>query len=339
LNRYAIKSSGIYRQFHCQFGNDSQVNKHMTGFVADSFCKQHITGRGHPESPARFDAIVRAIEQSGVTSKLDRISGPPADEQLLQLCHSPDYIALAHREIATGEPELSTGDTPISEKSWDAALAVLGHIRAAVDDVVERRVANAFCVVRPPGHHATANRGMGFCIFNNIALAARYAQQQHKIKRVLIIDWDVHHGNGTQDIFYRDGSVFFFSTHQSPWYPGTGAADETGEGAGKGTTLNCPLPAGSGRAEILGAMRARLVPAADQFRPQLVLISAGFDSRIGDPLGLFCLTDEDFIEMTQLVREIAERHAGGRVVSLLEGGYNLDGLASAALAHVQALAS
>ena len=179
---------------------------------------------------------------------------------------------------------------------------------------------------------------MGFCIFNNIAIAARYAQTRHQASRVLIVDWDVHHGNGTQDIFYSDGSVLFFSTHQSPWYPGTGSADETGYAEGEGKTINCPSPAGSGRAEIVGAFEQKLIPAADQFKPDLVLVSAGFDSRIGDPLGHFVLTDSDFADLTRILLAIADKHAGGRLVSVLEGGYNLSGLASAVRAHVNALA-
>ncbi len=178
---------------------------------------------------------------------------------------------------------------------------------------------------------------MGFCLLNNVALAARYAQRKHGVARVAIVDWDVHHGNGTQDIFYRDGSVFFFSSHQWPLYPGTGRADETGDGAGAGATMNFPFPAGSGRREILGAVENALIPAMDRFRPELVLISAGFDSREGDLLGRFTLTDQDFTDLTLAVMGIADRYAGGRVVSLLEGGYSLDGLASAAAAHVAAL--
>jgi acetoin utilization deacetylase AcuC-like enzyme len=178
---------------------------------------------------------------------------------------------------------------------------------------------------------------MGFCLFNNVAIAARYARQKYSADRVLIVDWDVHHGNGTQDIFYQDGNVLFFSTHQSPWYPGTGARNETGAGAGAGKTINCPLPAGSGHAEIAAAFNDQLLPAAQKFQPDLVLISAGFDSRINDPLGHFLLTDPDFRELSALLLEFAEKFCHGRLVSALEGGYNLEGLALAAEAHVRAL--
>jgi acetoin utilization deacetylase AcuC-like enzyme len=309
----------------------------MTALLADPLYKRHIPGPGHPERPARFDAVLSALDRTGLTAKMLRIPPRAATEDELAACHTRKYIEVVKHDTARGYEALSTGDTPLSAESLDIALQAAGGVLNAVDAVVERRAQNAFCVVRPPGHHATPDRGMGFCIFNNVALAARYAQRRHGIRRVLIADWDVHHGNGTQDTFYADGSVFFFSTHQHPWYPGTGQPDETGEGAGRGATLNCPFPAGSGRTEILGAFKDRLLPAARDFRPDLVLISAGFDSRLGDPLGRFTLTDTDFADLTTLMLEIADTYAGGRLVSVLEGGYSLDGLASAAVAHVNAL--
>ena len=210
---------------------------------------------------------------------------------------------------------------------------------ALVDAVVAGRLQSVFCASRPPGHHARPAQGMGFCVFNNVAIAARYAQKKHKIGKVLIVDWDVHHGNGTQDVFYEDGSVFYFSTHQWPLYPGTGRESETGRGPGAGTNLNCPFPMGAGRREIVGAFRDQLVPAADRFRPELVIISAGFDSHVSDPLGGFVLTEKDFTDLTAVMNEIARRHAGRRLISVLEGGYDLDGLAKATAAHVRELAT
>jgi acetoin utilization deacetylase AcuC-like enzyme len=233
---------------------------------------------------------------------------------------------------------LTTGDTTISDGSWEAALNAAGGACVAVDAVMASQVKNAFCVLRPPGHHATPSRGMGFCIFNNVAIAARYAQSRHGIGKVLIADWDVHHGNGTQEIFYEDDSVFFFSTHQWPWYPGSGGRDEIGHGKGLGTTMNRPFPAGAGRTEIVGAFSEDLCSAARAFKPELVLISAGFDSREGDPLGGFLLTDEDFADLTRLMLDLAHEFAHDRVVSMLEGGYHLEGLASAVQAHCRTLA-
>jgi acetoin utilization deacetylase AcuC-like enzyme len=305
----------------------------MTGLAADPVCKEHVTGPGHPEQPARFDAALGALHD------LDLVKIPPrlANHDELALCHSREYIQLAEREILEGHHELSTGDTIVSPKSLDAALRATGQALNAVDAIIEKRISNAISIGRPPGHHATPVRGMGFCIFNTIAIAARYAQHKHGAGHVLIADWDVHHGNGTQDIFYTDGTVFFFSTHQSPWYPGTGARSERGQGAGESMTLNCPFPAGSGRKEILGAFQDQLIAAADQVKPEFVLISAGFDSRAGDPLGQFLLGDEDFADLTHVMREIADKHAGGRLLSVLEGGYSLTGLAAGLRAHVEAL--
>jgi len=308
-----------------------------TALLIDPIFKQHLTGEGHPERPDRYDAVTAALERAGLLKDLPRLERREAREEDLLRCHTPEYLGVVKRDVAAGRTELSTGDTTISARSLEIALLAAGSVLNAVDAVVEGRAKNAFCAVRPPGHHARPAQGMGFCLFNNVAIAARYAQARHKLGKVLIADWDVHHGNGTQDIFYRDGSVFFFSTHQSPWYPGTGMAEETGEGPGLGSTMNCPFPAGAGRSEIAGVFRNKLAAAAARFQPDLVLLSAGFDSKLGDPLGRFRLTDEDFEELTAITAEIARAHAGGRLISVLEGGYSLSGLAAAATSHVQAL--
>ncbi len=308
-----------------------------TGLLADPVYKLHQPGEGHPERPARYDVAIRALERSGLKAEFGRIPVRRATFEETALAHSEQYLHIVERDFSAGASMLSTGDTNIAPASLEVALQAVGGVINAVESVLERKYQRAFCIVRPPGHHATRDRGMGFCIFNNVAIAARHAQQAYGVERVLIADWDVHHGNGTQDIFYSDGSVLFFSTHQSPWYPGTGAANETGEGQGRGLTINCPFPAGAGREEILGAFRSRLLPAADRFHPDLVLVSAGFDSRYGDPLGQFTLSDHDFADLTTLLREIADKHAGGRLLSVLEGGYSLDGLASSVVAHAAAL--
>lgn len=308
-----------------------------TALVADPIFRNHLAGRQHPEKPERFDAVIAGLQQAGLLDQLAHLDRRVITTAELELCHSPEYLRTARQDIEDGYPSLSTGDTDVTANSWEVASEAAGGVLNAVDAVMAGRARNAFCAVRPPGHHATRRRGMGFCIFNNVALAARYAQRRHGLERVMIVDWDVHHGNGTQDIFYDDPTVFFFSTHQWPLYPGTGRADETGTGPGVGTTMNFPLPAGSGRAEILPLFQEALASAADRFRPDLLLISAGFDSREGDLLGRFTLTDGDFADLTREVMALADRHAQGRVVSVLEGGYTLSGLASAAAAHVAAL--
>jgi acetoin utilization deacetylase AcuC-like enzyme len=308
-----------------------------TGLVIAEAYVEHLTGDGHPEQPGRVTAIVERLQADGLLDTARTITPRAATDEEILRCHSADYLRIVNEDTTEGLHRLSTGDTPLSARSLEVARLAAGGLLAAVDEVLAGRLRNAFAVVRPPGHHATPKKGMGFCLFNNVAIAARHAQTKHGVGRVLIADWDVHHGNGTQDIFYEDGTVLFFDTHQHPLYPGTGAATETGKGAGVGLTINCPFPAGSGRNEIVGAFREKLVAAAQAFRPDLVLVSAGFDSRIDDPLGGFKLTDEDFAELTSIVKEIAAQHCGGRVVSTLEGGYNLAGLASAAASHVRAL--
>ncbi len=306
----------------------------QTVLLADPIYREHLMGRDHLERPERFDAVMEGLGRAGLLEKLGRVESRDATDDELALCHTREYLKTARRDVEAGHEYLSTGDTEITPNSWAVASRAVGGVLNAVDAVCTGAARNAFCVVRPPGHHATRCRGMGFCLFNNVALAARWAQRQHGVGRVLIVDWDVHHGNGTQDIFYDDGSVFFFSTHQWPLYPGTGRENETGEGAGNGATMNFPLPAGSGRAEILGAVENVLAPRMERYKPELVLISAGFDSRVDDPLGRFTLTDEDFADLTRVVMHVGS----GRVVSMLEGGYGLPGLASAAAAHVKALA-
>jgi acetoin utilization deacetylase AcuC-like enzyme len=308
-----------------------------TGIVADPLSRKHDTGTGHPERPERFSAVLNRLEAGGVFRDLAPLPHHEASNDELALVHTREYISLVEREVEEGRPQLSTGDTTLSAGALISARIAAGAVISAVEAVFTRSVLNAFCLVRPPGHHASADRGMGFCLFNNAALGAKYAQQAFGAERILIADWDVHHGNGTQDIFYEDGSVLFFSTHQSPWYPHTGAKSERGEGAGAGLTINCPFPARSGRKEILGAFQDILIPAAAKFQPDLVLISAGFDSRAGDPLGQFNLTDVDFADLTALMADIASRYCDSRLVSILEGGYNLEGLARASEAHVRTL--
>lgn len=308
-----------------------------TGIAADPKVVRHDTGAGHPEQPSRFSAVMNRLEWSGLARDMVRLPVRSATDDELALVHSREYIKLIECEVSEGRTQLSTGDTDICPESVDSARRAAGCAISAVDAVFSNEVANVFCPVRPPGHHANATRGMGFCLFNNVAIAARFAQHKYGVERIAIADWDVHHGNGTQDIFYDDGTVLFFSTHQSPWYPGTGDIAERGEGKGEGKTINCPFPAATPPSNILDAFRKILFPAARKFHPDLILLSAGFDSRINDPLGHFLLTDADFHELTSMMMDLAAQSCNGRLISVLEGGYNLEGLALATEAHVRAL--
>jgi acetoin utilization deacetylase AcuC-like enzyme len=309
----------------------------VTALVDDPIYLEHETGQ-HPENADRLRVIREALrDDQSLWNKLHHLTPRAADFEDLARCHDQELVdriqSLCNRSV-----RFLDLDTVICPKSYEVARQAAGAACVAVDEVFSGRSRNAFAFVRPPGHHATGAQAMGFCLFNNAAVGARYAQAKYGAERVLIIDWDVHHGNGTQDIFYSDPSVFYFSTHQYPYYPGTGTAGERGEGRGEGTTLNIPLshatPARSHREAFSDALKE----IERKFPPDLIVISAGFDSRRGDPLGGLLLEDSDFSEMTKEVMTLAERHAGGRVISILEGGYNLATLGQTVRTHLIALA-
>jgi acetoin utilization deacetylase AcuC-like enzyme len=308
-----------------------------TGFVYHSNYLAHDMGKGHPESPERLRAIMARLEEGGVHSRLVHIKPEPADDEWVTRTHTGRYVEyLKSRSPDSGRVSLDP-DTSMSRGSLAAAyLAVGGALRAA-DAIMAGTVDHAFCAVRPPGHHAEADRAMGFCLFNNVAIAARYLQGRYGVNRVLIVDWDVHHGNGTQHSFYEDPSVLFFSTHQYPHYPGTGRATESGAGQGQGFTLNVPMPAGLGDEEYHEVFERVLVPAADAFEPEFVIISAGFDAHRDDPLADMGLTEEGYARLTGIVAGIARRHSRGRILSCLEGGYNLIALAASVERHILGL--
>jgi acetoin utilization deacetylase AcuC-like enzyme len=308
----------------------------MTLLYYDARFLEHDTGRGHPERALRLERVLARLDETRLSSTCTRPAWPPATAERLQLVHEPGHLdrlaALAARGGGHVDP-----DTIVSPRSVEVARLAAGAACDAVDRVLTGASKTALCLVRPPGHHALSERAMGFCLFSNVAIAAQVAIAEHGLERVLIVDWDVHHGNGTQDIFYAEGRVGFFSTHRWPFYPGTGAADETGTGDGLGTTRNCPITMNVSRATFLELFRHELEAFAARIRPQLVFISAGFDSHRADPLGSFLLETEDFAALTQVVLDVAAVHAGGRVVSVLEGGYNPDLLAECVEAHLRVL--
>jgi acetoin utilization deacetylase AcuC-like enzyme len=309
-----------------------------TAIVHHKVYEEHDTGDFHPERPERYAAVMRALrEDAGLWPRLLEVEAPAATRTVIQSAHTAQLFKRVEHAISEGLQHLDA-DTVVSLRSLDAAMHAAGGACRAVDLVMNGETDNAFIPARPPGHHATREHSMGFCLFNTVAVAARYAQSRYKeIERVAVVDWDVHHGNGTQGIFYDDPSVFFFSAHQYPWYPGTGARGETGHGRGRGYTLNVPLRAATPAAEHRRAFESAVSEVASRFSPDLIIVSAGFDSRAGDPLGQLLLGDDDFAAMTRTLKAWAREACGGRLVSCLEGGYNLSTLGGAVRAHVRAL--
>ena len=308
-----------------------------TAFLFDDRFRHHDTGKSHPERAARLTVVINHLREQVWFEQLQSLQATPCDEAWLCRVHDIELVRRARRACADGLSQLDTPDVQLSRDSFDTALLAAGGLLRLVDKVVLGQTDNGFALVRPPGHHAEKNAALGFCIFNNIAIAARYLQQQHRLERILILDWDVHHGNGTQHTFEEDPTVYYISLHQYPHYPGTGAGSETGQGLGQGTTLNCPMMAGSGDAEYRTMFTDRILPEINAFRPEAVLISAGFDAHRADPLGAINLTCDSYGWMTNRLLEVADQYASGRLISVLEGGYNLKALAASATTHLASL--
>lgn len=310
-----------------------------TAIVHHSIYEKHDTGPGHPEMPERYRVVIDALQNDkDLWDSLTEITPGKATRGAIQAAHTKEHFKRVESAFEEGLDRLDM-DTTISMQSFDASMFAVGGAIAAVDAVMSGEVRNAFVAVRPPGHHATAERTMGFCMFNNVAVAARYAQNKYpEIDNVAIIDWDVHHGNGTQGIFYSDPSVFFFSMHQYPWYPGTGSRGETGQGKGLGSTMNLPVRAFTKAGDQNAAFEAAIEEMSAKIKPDMIFISAGFDAHQSDPLGQLQLEDPDYAAMTRTMMQWANEACEGRIVSCMEGGYNLQTLGATVRTHVAALA-
>ena len=308
-----------------------------TGFLYDEHFMDHDPGPGHPERKERLSNAIEYLRRQDWFDDLQPVTSRNAERQWIQTTHADAYIDRARAACEKGAPYLDVADVGISDESYEVALLAAGSIMHMADKVMDNTVDNGFLLSRPPGHHAEHDMAMGFCLFNNVAIAARYLQQQHNLEKILILDWDVHHGNGTQHSFESDPSVLYISTHQYPFYPGSGATGETGTGQGRGATLNCPMFAGAGDDEYELAWREKILPKIEQFKPEFFLISAGFDAHRADPLAQINLSTDFYAWMSERVLEQADKHASGRLVSILEGGYNLEELPHCIATHLKML--
>ncbi len=309
-----------------------------TVFLYHPKCLLHDTGAHHPERPYRLEAILRKLKQSKLIERVLFLEPEPNGEEIewIREVHTKDYVDFIKTVSKKGFFYLDP-DTVVSKGTFEAARLAVTCVLKGADLVMENNVENGFCAVRPPGHHAFSDKGSGFCIFNNVAIATKYLQKRYNLRKILILDWDLHHGNGTQQIFYKDRCVLYISLHLYPYYPGTGSDGEIGEGEGKGFNLNIPMGAGSTNSDYLKAFDNIIFPKAKDFKPEFILISAGFDGHKEDPLSGISLTEEGFYEMTRRVKDMAKELCNGRVLSILEGGYNLFSLAASVEAHLRGL--
>ena len=297
-----------------------------TGFLYDPMFLEHQTGAGHPESSERLTVSLPFLQRQSWFNALTQLSARPAALEWIATVHAPDYIKRVEAACIAGHRFLDSRDVSISSLSYAVARLVVGGMLEVADQIINRNIRNGFVLARPPGHHAEHNQAMGFCLFNHVAIVAKYLQQEYQLDKILILDWDVHHGNGTQHTFEADPSVLYISTHQYPFYPGTGARSETGIGKGQGTILNCPMLAGAADEDYEQAFKEEILPKIDTFKPEAIIISAGFDAHADDPLGDINLSTEFFAWMTLRMMEKADQYCDQRIISMLEGGYSLKAL-------------
>jgi len=308
-----------------------------SGFIYDTAFLKHDTGAGHPECPQRLLVTISHLQSLTWFEKLHQYSAQRIDKNWLRKTHSREYILRVKQTCESGQPFIDSMDVGICPESYDIALLAAGSPITLADKIIQGEIDNGFVLARPPGHHAERDQAMGFCLFNNVAILARYLQRQYHVDKVLILDWDVHHGNGSQHSFEDDPSVLYISTHEYPYYPGTGAYTETGIGKGLGATLNCPMPSGAGDKDYEVAFMEKILPKIDSFKPEFTIISAGFDAHIDDPLGHIRLSTGFFGWMTKRVMEMAHKHCQDRIISVLEGGYNLNALPLCVAEHLSVL--